>query len=90
MVLTFKKHLSSFSKKNVKYGCFKVMSKFKTFDTVFGGLDIYARPYLQVSYDSVGQKSLELVEHDSGDETPFSECSPYLRHSQIKMISCLK
>jgi len=29
-----------------------------------------------MSYDSVGQKSLELVEHDSADKTPFDERPP--------------
>jgi len=51
---------------------------------------IYARPYLKVSYNSDGQKSPKLVEHDSGDEMPFDKLSPQFWHGQNKTISCLK
>jgi len=51
----------------------------------------YTRHYRQLSYDSAGKKSFELVDHDFSDETPFDERPPWFRHNRTKLsklISC--
>jgi len=48
---------------------------------------MYTRPYRQVFYNRVEQKSLELVDHDFSDKTPFDECPPWFRHNSNEVVN---